>query len=142
MAPGLDFFNHRPDGETPVLPKGRGGIPAGVVATRAYQRGEQIFLSYGANSNANLLVTYGFAMQHNPEDKVPMILAVSFSDPAVQKRAEDLRRGCWLDARGVPSDALVETLDLACAQHDAEPRACRWHSFVRGGGGWGPRFVL
>lgn len=43
---------------------------------RSCTRGEECFLSYGHLPNLNLLLYYGFALEDNPNDSVPLTLSV------------------------------------------------------------------
>ena len=75
MAPGFDLFNHsdaiapgtshRFDNERQALI---------VVATRAYAKGEQAFISYGHASNGSLLLAGGFVLPNNHFDTVEVTL--------------------------------------------------------------------
>ena len=40
-----------------------------------FQAGEEVLLDYGGRSNAELLVTHGFALPNNPHEHVPISLA-------------------------------------------------------------------
>lgn len=49
-----------------------------VVASQSYSRGQQVFMSYGSQSNDALLQLYGFVEDRNPADRyvVPNLAAV------------------------------------------------------------------
>lgn len=51
----------------------RGGCLHLPVA-RSVAAGEEVFVSYGAKSNAELLLFYGFALSGNPYDDMPLSL--------------------------------------------------------------------
>lgn len=40
-----------------------------VVASRPWQAGQQVFISYGSSSNDVLLQLYGFVEANNPKDR-------------------------------------------------------------------------
>ncbi|KAK6259598.1 hypothetical protein SCA6_014072 [Theobroma cacao] len=69
---------------------------AGVVFTtdRAYQPGEQVFISYGKKSNGELLLSYGFAPKEgtNPSDSVELPLSLKKSDKCYKEKLEALRK--------------------------------------------------
>ena len=45
-----------------------------VPVARSARREEEVFVSYGAKSNAELLLFYGFCVENNPYDDVPLSL--------------------------------------------------------------------
>ena len=44
-------------------------------AAQAVRRGEEVLLPYGAETNAELLTTHGFALEENEHDHIPLTLA-------------------------------------------------------------------
>lgn len=68
MCPFMDYFNHSDVGCDPCADsKGYG-----VTADRAYKAGEEVFVSYGAHTNDFLLVEYGFILESNMRDAIPL----------------------------------------------------------------------
>jgi len=66
IVPLVDMLNHDPSAAV-------GDISADgeffvVNSTRDYQKGEQVFVSYGPKSNGELLKTYGFVLEDNAAD--------------------------------------------------------------------------
>jgi len=51
-----------------------------VNSTREYQKGEQVFVSYGAKSNGELLKNYGFVLEENPVDFVSLHFELKVCD--------------------------------------------------------------
>lgn len=44
-----------------------------LISTKPIAAGEQIYISYGARSNSNLLLDYGFCYQNNPYDYAEIV---------------------------------------------------------------------
>ncbi|PYH41609.1 ribosomal N-lysine methyltransferase [Aspergillus saccharolyticus JOP 1030-1] len=67
MVPFADYFNHADDDECEVIWTGENYL---FKATRQYEQGEEIYMSYGAHSNDFLFVEYGFYLPTNPSDTI------------------------------------------------------------------------
>ena len=68
MCPFMDYFNHSDVGCDPQADsKGYQ-----VTADRAYKAGEEVFVSYGAHTNDFLLAEYGFILERNMHDAIPL----------------------------------------------------------------------
>lgn len=68
MCPFMDYFNHSDVGCDPCADsKGYS-----VTADRAYKAGEEVFVSYGAHTNDFLLAEYGFILESNMRDAIPL----------------------------------------------------------------------
>lgn len=84
MVPYADLINHSPysgayldarevgdwlfkTGEEEVI----------LYADRGYRRMEQIYISYGPKSNADLLLLYGFALERNPFNSVDVTVSIA-----------------------------------------------------------------
>lgn len=68
MCPFMDYFNHSDVGCDPEADaKGYS-----VTADRAYKAGEEVFVSYGAHTNDFLLAEYGFILESNLCDAIPL----------------------------------------------------------------------
>lgn len=68
MCPFMDYFNHSDVGCDPEADsKGYS-----VTADRAYKAGEEVFVSYGAHTNDFLLAEYGFILESNMRDAIPL----------------------------------------------------------------------
>jgi Rubisco LSMT substrate-binding/SET domain len=48
-----------------------------IFADRGYRRMEQIYISYGPKSNAELLLLYGFAVERNPYNSVDVTVSIA-----------------------------------------------------------------
>lgn len=68
MCPFMDYFNHSDVGCDPRADsKGYS-----VTTDRAYKAGEEVFVSYGAHTNDFLLAEYGFILDSNLRDAIPL----------------------------------------------------------------------
>lgn len=93
LVPYADFINHSPfssayidaresgswlfkDGEQEII----------LYADRGYRKMEQVYISYGPKSNAELLLLYGFALEKNPYNSVDVTVSIR---PKVYKMITD-----------------------------------------------------
>jgi hypothetical protein len=81
MCPFMDYFNHSDVGCDPQSDsKGYS-----VTADREYKAGEEVFVSYGPHTNDFLLLEYGFILDSNRNDAIPLdhlLLPLLSSDQA------------------------------------------------------------
>ncbi|KAH9868176.1 hypothetical protein J1614_007248 [Plenodomus biglobosus] len=68
MCPFMDYFNHSDMG----CESHRDAKGYSVTADRAYRAGDELFISYGAHANDFLLVEYGFVLDTNVHDSIPL----------------------------------------------------------------------
>jgi len=66
LVPLADMLNHNPG-------YGQGGLNYGrdhflINTTKVYQKGDQVYDSYGPKTNYDLLSTYGFLLENNPDN--------------------------------------------------------------------------
>jgi len=82
MVPYVDLINHSPTSETIIRGQYEGVSIPGlrtadkyifVKSDKYYQQFEQIYISYGAKSNGQLLMLYGFALERNAGDFLDLI---------------------------------------------------------------------
>lgn len=66
---------------------------------RNYCKGDQIFIFYGARSNAELLVNNGFVYLENEHDRIAVKLGISKSDPLFNVKSEVLTKCGLLPSR-------------------------------------------
>ena len=133
MVPYVDFINHSPFSSSYVdareVPK---AFPweekedeVVLFADRAYKKFEQVFISYGPKSNADLLLLYGFALDRNPFNSVDLAVGAS-KDDALYDAKERFARGAGRDVSSAAfplyadrfPDELVQFLRMACATED------------------------
>ncbi|XP_050097603.1 SET domain-containing protein 4 [Anopheles aquasalis] len=87
LAPFLDFFNHQSGTKTVSklsltviqirerLAKGKPlELFYDLFIEREFERGAQIYISYGTHNNTSLLLEYGFFLPNNPNDFVELTL--------------------------------------------------------------------
>lgn len=81
LVPYIDLFNHNPNANTYIkaVAEGTTALAFGldekersilVLADRYYDKYDQIYISYGAKSNGQLLLLYGFSTERNAKDFV------------------------------------------------------------------------
>jgi hypothetical protein len=70
-----------------------------LYADRGYRRMEQIYISYGPKSNAELLLLYGFAVERNPYNSVDVTVSIAPRTASFVKE---------LNVENVPVDPLAE----------------------------------
>ncbi|CAE7308108.1 LSMT-L, partial [Symbiodinium pilosum] len=79
LVPYIDLINHNPNSESRIRGVSEGADVPGISSTeryvvvrsdRYYNKYEQIYISYGRKSNAQLLMLYGFSMERNTQDFV------------------------------------------------------------------------
>lgn len=93
MCPFMDYFNHSDVGCTPQSDsKGYS-----VTADREYKAGEEVFVSYGPHTNDFLLLEYGFILDSNTNDSIPLdhLLLPLLSDNQVDALKEDGFHGSY-----------------------------------------------
>jgi hypothetical protein len=100
LVPYADLINHSPfsqayvdaresgdwifkDGEEEVI----------LYADRGYRRMEQVYISYGPKSNAELLLLYGFAVERNPFNSVDVTVSINPRTSAFLFAGKDVNMG-------------------------------------------------
>jgi Rubisco LSMT substrate-binding/SET domain len=84
LVPYADLINHSPFSQAYVDARESGdwmfkdGDEEVILyADRGYRRMEQIYISYGPKSNAELLLLYGFAVERNPFNSVDVTVSIN-----------------------------------------------------------------
>jgi hypothetical protein len=84
MVPYADLINHSPFSQAYIDARQVGDwlFKSGeeeviLYADRGYRRMEQIYISYGPKSNAELLLLYGFAVERNPFNSVDVTVSIA-----------------------------------------------------------------
>lgn len=81
MIPFVDFFNHSTESTLKVFHDDDLGLLC-VNADRDYNVGEQVFISYGNQSNAALALSHGFTVAENPHDELVAVwMSLPTDDP-------------------------------------------------------------
>jgi hypothetical protein len=68
MCPFIDYFNHSDAG----CHQHHDAKGYSVTADREYKAGDEVFVSYGTHTNDFLLVEYGFLLDDNSRDSIPL----------------------------------------------------------------------
>lgn len=96
MVPYADLINHSPFSGAYVDAREVGDwlVKTGeeeviLYAERGYRKMEQVFISYGPKSNAELLLLYGFALEKNPFNSVDVTVSLA---PLTKARAAALSK--------------------------------------------------
>jgi len=125
LVPYADLLNHSPYAQTFFM---LGSIPLSpekevvLYADRAYARNDQVLVSYGQKSNAELLLLYGFVIDRNLYDQVELRVAVDEADPLYAEKAAFLKLQGLKTEMAFPllidrySSELVEFLRLCCVR--------------------------
>jgi len=115
LVPYADLINHSPYSSAYLDARASGdwlvksgGEEVILYADRGYRRMEQIYISYGPKSNADLLLLYGFALERNPYNSVDVTVSIApRTEKSVARRvaAEKKRRA----EAGEDTDAPIPT---------------------------------
>ncbi|KAL3467795.1 hypothetical protein BJX64DRAFT_123332 [Aspergillus heterothallicus] len=125
MVPYADYFNHVDDAECEVKFDGKRYT---FKATRSYEKGEEIYMSYGSHSNDFLLIEYGFCLDDNPSDAIYLDDIVI---PALtEKQKEELAAHDYLGNYQVTSDDVDER--LIAAANIMYMSSSDWQKYVNG----------
>lgn len=96
LVPYADLINHSPFSQAYVDARESGdwlfknGQEEVILfADRGYRRMEQIYISYGPKSNAELLLLYGFAVERNPFNSVDVTVSIAPRTASFVKELND-----------------------------------------------------
>ncbi len=108
MVPYADLINHSPYSgayldarETGDWLFKTGGEEVILYADRGYRKMEQIYISYGPKSNADLLLLYGFALERNPFNSVDVTVSIA-------PRTKELVKAAFDENANIEIDPLAE----------------------------------
>mmetsp|Transcript_8895 Transcript_8895/g.16028 ORF Transcript_8895/g.16028 Transcript_8895/m.16028 type:complete len:566 (-) Transcript_8895:879-2576(-) len=62
-----------------------------LYSDRQYSQTEQVYVTYGQKSNAELLLLYGFVVERNPFDSVEIAVSLSESDSLYKRKLQYLK---------------------------------------------------
>ena len=91
-----------------------------LYADRSYAKNDQVLISYGQKSNAELLLLYGFVIDRNLFDEVDITVSLDESDPRYDEKVAFLQKQGLQPAMSFPllidrySSELIQFLRLAC----------------------------
>ena len=63
-----------------------------LYADRSYAKNDQVLISYGQKSNAELLLLYGFVIDRNLFDEVDITVSLDESDPRYDEKVAFLQK--------------------------------------------------
>lgn len=96
LVPYADLINHSPFSGAYVDAREVGdwlfkdGTEEVILyADRGYRKMEQIYISYGPKSNADLLLLYGFALERNPFNSVDVTVSIQAKKQTSQANTDD-----------------------------------------------------
>lgn len=108
MVPYADLINHSPYSQSYIDAQETGDwlFKTGeeevvLYADRGYRRMEQIYISYGPKSNAELLLLYGFAVERNPYNSVDVTVSIKATQAVVNDDGS-------ISSNSVAEDPLAE----------------------------------
>ena len=123
LVPYADLLNHSPYAasyffyeQVPLSPERE----VCLYADRAYAKNDQVLISYGQKSNAELLLLYGFVIDRNLFDEVDITVKLDPSDPRYDEKVDFLKLKNVKPAMSYPllidrySSELMQFLRLAC----------------------------
>jgi len=91
-----------------------------LYADRAYAKNDQVLISYGQKSNAELLLLYGFVVDRNLFDEVEVTVSLDESDPRYDEKVAFLKLQNLGPSMAFPllidrySSELLQYLRLCC----------------------------
>lgn len=87
FVPYADMLNHkRPRQTTWTYEDKHGGFI--IEAHVDIKKGEQVYDSYGKKCNSRFLLNYGFIVENNDANEVPIKIFYNHDDPHVQKKKD------------------------------------------------------
>ena len=123
LVPYADLLNHSPYASSYFF---YNSVPLSserevtLYADRSYAKNDQVLISYGQKSNAELLLLYGFVIDRNLFDEVDLTVALDPSDPRYAEKRAFLEKQRLQPAMQFPllidrySSELMQYLRLAC----------------------------
>ncbi|KAL8150958.1 hypothetical protein V2J09_020766 [Rumex salicifolius] len=93
LVPWADMLNHNSEVDT-FLDYDKSSKGVVFTTDRAYEPGEQVYISYGRKSNGELLLSYGFVPKEgtNPSDSVELPLSLKRSDKCYSEKLKALQK--------------------------------------------------
>ncbi|TPX32543.1 hypothetical protein SmJEL517_g04397 [Synchytrium microbalum] len=102
MAPFADMFNHSEESEA-VHMVDETGIT--VFASRDYESGQQVYISYGRFGNEKMLWVYGFIIENNLRDSYPLVLHTN-----EEADLYNVKSDLWKQANLTPTSTIPLTM--------------------------------
>ncbi|KAH8703824.1 hypothetical protein BGW36DRAFT_287519 [Talaromyces proteolyticus] len=128
LVPFADYFNHRDDAQCEV---GFDGQKYTFQATKSYEKGEEIYMSYGPHSNDLLLVEYGFCPEENGSD-VLYLDDIIFRDFTTAEKEELLFQQYYGDYQITIDSGPCFRTEVAASMKCMSRR--EWRNYIQGRG--------
>ena len=120
--PWADMLNHKP-GCAAFIDLDDDSV--NLTTDRAYNKGEQVWASYGQRPSSELLISYGFAPEvgENPDDEYALTLGIDVNDPYAEAKAQVLRDMGLSPGGDVPAsiERLSASVVAVCVLHPMQP---------------------
>ncbi|TFJ81448.1 hypothetical protein NSK_007409 [Nannochloropsis salina CCMP1776] len=140
MCPYADLINHNPFANTYIVAEKpfkmfnpiRGEEVITIYADKDYKKMEQVYISYGPKSNADLLLLYGFCLDRNPFNSVDLTVALLPDDPLFEEKRAFLAQAERREKEAFPyPNELFEYLRLVyLTKEDMGGKALREMEFT------------
>ncbi|KAL5335404.1 hypothetical protein BJX70DRAFT_401611 [Aspergillus crustosus] len=145
LVPYADYFNHvddavyfsssSPSDVARVVFMGPQGVHVAFdeteytfTATKRYEKGEEVYMSYGSHSNDFLLVEYGFYLDNNPSDSI-YLDPITLSDLTRAEKKELAAQGHLGNYQITSSGPSPSTVAAATIKYMSRKD---WKSYVAG----------
>ncbi|KKK16692.1 hypothetical protein P175DRAFT_0487624 [Aspergillus ochraceoroseus IBT 24754] len=125
MVPFADYFNHADDAACDVKFDGRKYT---FMATKSYEKGEEVYMSYGSHSNDFLLVEYGFCLDENPSDGI-FLDDIILKALTMEEKKELAAQECFGNYEITSAGPNANTTLVACLKY---MRREDWLNYVSG----------
>ncbi|EED17214.1 conserved hypothetical protein [Talaromyces stipitatus ATCC 10500] len=125
LVPFADYFNH--DDKAPCEVNFNGEYYT-FKASRRFEKGEELFISYGSHSNDFLLVEYGFLLDDNKSDAI-FLDDIVLPELATANKKELLSRQLYGDYKVTSSGFCNRTKAAACMKYMTNDQ---WRDYILG----------
>ncbi|CRG82956.1 SET domain-containing protein 4 [Talaromyces islandicus] len=135
LVPFADYFNHKDDAQCDVEFDGEKYT---FQATKSYEKGEEIYMSYGAHPNDLLLIEYGFFLQENESDTL-YLDDIIFRDLTTAEKEELIFQQYYGNYQITPESGPCFRTEVAASMKCMSRRA--WQNYIQGRGNAAPNSV-
>ncbi|RAQ52614.1 ribosomal N-lysine methyltransferase [Aspergillus flavus] len=113
MVPYADYFNHEDNAACEVR---FDHIDYTFRATKRYEKGSEVYMSYGAHSNDFLFVEYGFFLDKNESDSI-YLDDIIFQDLTITDKKELVHQDCFGNFEVTETGVNASTETAACLKY-------------------------
>ncbi|PLN79104.1 ribosomal N-lysine methyltransferase [Aspergillus taichungensis] len=124
MVPFADYFNHADDAPCDVRFDGKKYT---FTAKKQHEKGEEIYMSYGAHSNDFLLVEYGFCLDNNESDSI-FLDDIVFRELTIPQKKELASQGLFGNYEVTSEGPTPSVEAAACLKY---MRKGPWETYIR-----------